>query len=158
MRPWSSHWRLQDLIAIYADEALVITLPAREPPVTLAYDVAELTEVRDFPALTRRTTRGLAGNYWYRRRPLVIWDDDDNDLQHYGDLYNDDLLDDHHTRPQPRMTGEQLIDKLMEATPQGNWDEERYSMTYADGVLIVTQRPGIQAQIANILVMLKLRR
>jgi len=153
--------RMQNLMAVYADEALMVTVPTPEPPITLTYDVVELTELRDFSALTRRTIHGLGTDYRRRLRPLVIWeenDDQDAYLLRHDDYYRGSLMIGARPEPKPRMTGEELIDKLKEATPQGNWDEECYSMTYANGVLVVTQRPEVQVQVVNILMMLKARR
>ena len=91
----------------------------------------------------------------------MIWEEDDDQTAHlcrHDDHYAGSLLIGSRAEPKPRMTGEELIAKLKEATPQGNWDEECYSMTYANGVLVVTQRPEIQVKVVNILMMLKARR
>lgn len=130
--------KMFDLIAVYGDDALIVTLPSSEEPVTLVYDVHGLTEIRDFPYPGKRLLKGLESEV-YR-------------------TYFIDEYEEKEVTPEPKFSGEKLIELLEESTPNGRWDDGPYSMTYANGILIVTQRPDVQIHVANIIMALKTRR
>lgn len=129
--------RLFDLVAVCGSEALIVTLPSDEEAVTLVYDVHDLTEVRNFSFPSKRLMKGLAA-----RRDRWAYLDEDGEEG---------------SEPEPMYSDEELIDLLREATPHGRWNAAAYSITYANGLLIVTQRLDVQIQIANIVSALKTR-
>lgn len=129
--------RMFDLAAVYGDEALMVTLPSDEEAVTLVYDVHELTKVRDFSFPSRRILKGLETELG---RNFFVEDEEEE------------------KPPKPDYSAEELMDSLIESTPSGRWDDERYSITHINGVLVVTQRPDVQVRVANIIMALKARR
>ena len=131
--------RLFDLVAVCGSEALIVALPSSEEAVTLVYDVHELTEVRNFPFPGNRLMKGMTA-----RRDRWAYLDEDED-------------EDEESDSEPMYSDEELTDLLREATPQGRWDAVAYSITYANGLLIVTQRLGVHIQVANIISALKTR-
>jgi len=135
--------KMLDLAAVNGDDALIVTLPSQEEPVTLIYDVHSITEVRDFPYPGKRLLKGLESkpfNHYF-----IDDDDDDND-------------DDDEEDPEPEFSSDELIKLLEESTPNGRWDDGPYSMVYVNGLLIVTQRADVQIQVANIIMALKTRK
>ncbi|HUW33888.1 MAG TPA: hypothetical protein VM223_19955 [Planctomycetota bacterium] len=139
--------RMYDLVAIYGSEAIMVTVPAAEEPITLVYDVHELTAIRDFAFQDKRITRELSwrarGYYPYR-------------YVYFGN--EDELAEEKARQQEPSARAEILIKLLKTATPNGRWDDARCGITWADGVLVVTQRPSAQIEIGNILIALKTRR
>jgi len=134
--------KMYDLVAVYGDEALMVTLPVQEEGITLVYDVHELTVVHGFSA-HRRLQENL--------RPC-----------RYGSFYlqraeDDEEQEEKAKEEKPLYDPEALIALIKKATPSGNWDNELYSITHANGMLVVTQRPEIQVDVANILSALKTR-
>ena len=142
--------RMYDLVAIYDSEALMVTVPEHEEPITLVYDVHELTAIRDFAFPGRRITREVSwrGRYGYGYYPY-----------RYVCFGNEDeVAEEKEKQEEPAGKAEILIKLLKASTPNGRWDNARYTITYADGVLVVTQRPSVQIEIGNILIALKTRR
>ena len=142
--------RMYDLVAIYDSEALMVTVPENEEPITLVYDVYELTAVRDFAFPGRRITRELSwrgrsgyGYYPYR-------------YVYFGN--EDEVAEEKDKQQEPSTKAEILIKLLKASTPNGRWDDPGHTITYADGVLVVTQRSSVQIEVGNILIALKTRR
>ena len=132
--------RMYDLVAVYADEAILVTLPSEEEPLTMVYDVHELTMVRDFAYPGKRLMKGLeprCGRFFYYDYP-------DPDLQVVEE-------------EKENLKAEKLIQQLVQATPNGQWSDERFSITHVNGLLIVTQRPSVQIEVGNVLLALKAR-
>jgi len=140
--------RMYDLVAIYDSEALMVTVPENEEPITLVYDVHELTAIRDFAFPGRRITREVSwrGRYGYYPYRYVCFGNED------------EVAEEKEKEDGPAGKAEILIKLLKASTPNGRWDDARYTITYADGVLVVTQRPSVQIEIGNILIALKTRR
>ncbi|HUS58992.1 MAG TPA: hypothetical protein VM141_10100 [Planctomycetota bacterium] len=135
--------KLYDLVAIYADEALLVTLPTEEEPLTLMYDVHELTVVRDFSHPLRRVQRSMrgvriSGIYWMREA----------EKQEEEDAKAEE---------KPRYDPDALIKLVKQATPNGDWNSDVYSVTHVNGVLVVTQRASVQIEVVNFLTALKTR-
>ena len=149
--------RMFDLTAVYSGEALMITVPLTEEPITLVYDVHELTTVHGFTYNSDRLMHGRRIPTPWAYRSL-----------YYDDQWTKDEQKDDETQ-KPAYKADLLIKLLKASTPNGQWpnarDEEndgeprveRYAITYADGVLVITQKPSVQIEIGNILLALKTR-
>ena len=133
---------MYDLMAVYGDEAFLVSLPKQEEPITLVYDVHELTVLRSFSFPSRKIMRGLEPRYDDRfyLRPQWMIDEEREEAQ-----------------GKPRYDADKLIEMLKAATPNGDWEDDRYSITHESGILLITQRPEVQVELAKILIALKTR-
>ena len=146
--------RLFDLTAVYSSQALMITIPPEEDPITLVYDVHQLTDVRDRAFNPDRLMHGRHIPTPYAYRYLYFQDE--------WTLANADKEDE---TQKPAYKAEVLIKLLKASTPNGHWPTEseiaegdaKCAITYADGVLVVTQKPSVQIEIGNILLALNTR-